>query len=162
MQRLFPFAALALVAVQTLPLAAETGCAAVTVSDAYARVATAGSASGAAFMTFTNPGAEDCRLIGARTEAAARAELHTHEEDAQGVMRMIHVAEGFPVPAADTFVMERGGAHVMLMGLVQPLAHGDSVPLVLEFTDGAELTLEVPVDLERRDGHGHGSGGHNH
>jgi len=124
--------------------------------DAYARTSTAMSQSGAAFMVLHNHGATDCHVTGARSDVSMRTELHTHAEDAQGVMRMIHVEEGFVLPADGELVLERGGHHVMFMGLNRTLAQGDVVTVTLLFADGAEHTIEVPVDLERQpQAHGH-------
>lgn len=129
------------------------------VHDAYARAATPTSKTGAAFMMIHNKAGEPDRLIAARSEAAARVELHTHEEDANGVMRMIHVEEGFDLPTDGEIAMKRGGKHVMLMGLTDSLEHGEMISLTLTFETAGDVVVEVPVDLERQD-HGnmnHGS-----
>lgn len=124
------------------------------VEDAYARVSTQMSGSGAAFMMLMNTGDADDRLIGAQTDAAERAELHTHKENADGVMQMIHVEEGFAIPAGGMHALARGGDHVMLMGLTRPLSHGDTVDLVLTFEKAGDIAVTVPVDLERKPQHG--------
>lgn len=132
--------------------------------DAYARTSTAMSQTGAAFMVLQNHGTSDCHITGARSDVSMRTELHTHSEDAQGVMRMIHVEEGFALPAQGERILERGGDHVMFMGLNRTLAQGDVVSVTLIFADGTEHTVEVPVDLERQpqpQGHAHGHG-HSH
>lgn len=139
------------------PLAALAGDA-IMVKDPYARASTPTSVSGAAFMTLMNHGAEDDRLISARSDIAERVELHTHIEDTNGVMRMVEVKDGFAVPAGGMYALERGGAHVMFMGLKQPLVQGETVPLTLVFEKAGEVTLDVPVDLTRKPG----AGAHNH
>lgn len=120
------------------------------VQDPYARTSTMMSKSGAAFMTLMNHGAEDDRLIGASSDVAQRVELHTHIEDANGVMKMVEVKEGFPVPAGGMHALARGGDHVMFMGLNRTLAQGDIVTLTLTFEKAGDMTIEVPVDLERK------------
>jgi len=127
------------------------------VHDAYIR-SSGGTGSAAAFMMIHNHGETGDRLIGAASPAAARVELHTHEEDANGVMKMIHIEEGFDLPAGGEIPMQRGGAHVMFMGLTEPLEDGDTVPLTLIFSSG-ELALEVPVDNARAAEHGATHGG---
>ncbi len=125
------------------------------VEDAYVRVSGPAAQSGAIFLQVLNETGADDRLIGAETQAAARAELHTHQENAQGVMRMVHVEDGFPVAAGETLSLERGGRHVMLMGLTAPLAEGDTVPLTLHFEGAGTVDLSVPVDNTRTPmGHG--------
>ncbi|MEP4036186.1 copper chaperone PCu(A)C [Pseudophaeobacter sp.] len=128
------------------------------VHDQYARVSTKMSSSGAAFMEIMNMGAEADRLVEARSDVAKRVELHTHMESGDGVMQMVHVEEGFTIPAEGSYMLQRGGAHVMFMGLNQELKHGDVVPVTLVFKNAGEVSIEVPVDLERKPGHG----GHGH
>lgn len=119
------------------------------VHDPYARASAAMSQSGAAFMEIMNQTDTDDRLIDARSEVAERVELHTHQEDANGVMRMIHVEEGFAIAAGETHALARGGDHVMFLGLTRELAHGDELELTLVFEQAGEVTITVPVDLER-------------
>ena len=80
----------------------------ISVMDPYARTSTMMAQTGAAFMMIHNKGEAD-RLIGVTSPVAERVELHTHKENAQGVMQMIHVEEGFEMPADGMIVMERGG-----------------------------------------------------
>lgn len=147
-------------------VAADPACAHLHVHDGYARASTAMSASGAAFMLVHNHGDADDRLIAARSDIAERTELHTHREDAQGVMRMIEVVEGFDLPAGGELVFARGGDHVMFLGLRGPLTQGVEVTYTLVFESGCEIVATVPVDMERQPthgGHGHShSHGHKH
>jgi copper(I)-binding protein len=127
------------------------------ITDPFARVSGPAAQSGAVFMVIENHGTADDRLVAAASAIAERVELHTHREEAGGVMRMIEVPEGFAIPAGGSHALAPGGDHVMLLGLRRSLAHGDTVPLTLTFARGEVITLEVPVDLERRPAHG---GGH--
>jgi len=119
------------------------------VQDAYVRTSGAMAKSGAAFMQIVNTGAEDDQLIDATSDVAMRVELHTHKADANGNMQMLHVPEGFPIPAGQTHLLARGGDHVMLMGLKQSLAQGDIVAVTLTFEKAGDITIEIPVDLQR-------------
>ena len=131
------------------------------IHDPFARVSSIMAQSGAAFMMIENHGTQDDRLVSARSDVAQRVELHTHLEDDQGVMRMFQVEEGFAVAAGGRHALERGGDHVMFLGLTRQLAHGDVVALTLVFEQAGEVMLEVPVDLERAADHGQ-SQGHSH
>ncbi len=117
----------------------------ITVKDGYVRASVGGAPTAAAFLTLTNATGEDDRLVGADTPAAARSELHTHDEDDAGVMRMRHVEEGFALPAGGTLTLEPGGHHVMMMGLAQPLAEGDAVELTLHFERQGDVEVTLPV-----------------
>lgn len=121
----------------------------ITVKDPYARVSAAMSKSGAAFMEIVNAGSEDDRLVSAASEIADRVELHTHKADSAGVMQMIHVPEGFAIPAGSTHALARGGDHVMFLGLRESLEQGDTVKVTLTFEKAGEIVVDVPVDLQR-------------
>ncbi|MBN8294594.1 copper chaperone PCu(A)C [Rhodobacter sp. NTK016B] len=160
MIRILPLAATA--ALFAMPALACDGFGA---HDAYARFSTSMSQSGAAFMVLHNHGTEDCHITGARSDVAQRTELHTHEIGENGVARMIHVEEGFPLPADGELVLQRGGDHVMLMGLNSPLEQGETFDLTLIFADGSESTFPVTVDNERMPGQmpeGAAMNGHDH
>lgn len=131
------------------------------IDDAYARASTPTARAGAAFMTIVNMSGTDDRLIAASTSAAERVELHTHLEDADGVMRMIEVEDGFAVPAGGNALLARGGQHVMMMGLTQPFVHGQSIEVTLTFEHAGDMTVTIPIDLMRKPGAG-AHGGHAH
>ncbi|MDR9393343.1 copper chaperone PCu(A)C [Roseovarius sp. SYSU LYC5161] len=129
----------------------------IVITDSYARSASPAAKSGAAFLVIENRSDTDERLTGAASQAAKRVELHTHEKGSQGIMKMRHVPEGFPLPAGGTLKMRRGGDHVMFMGLTAPFEQGDMIPLTLTFENAGEIETEVPVDLERQPREGHGN-----
>lgn len=145
-----------LAALASLALVTPATAQEIEIHEPYARSASPMAKSGAAFMVIRNVGDADDRLIGVESPAARKVELHTHRE-ADGVMRMIHVEEGFALPEGGEIRMQRGGHHVMMMGLTAPLEQGETIPLTLIFETSGEVTLDVPVDLERKpaDGHGH-------
>lgn len=121
----------------------------IAISDAYARAAGMHAIAGAAFMEIVNTGDEDDRLIGARSDIAKRVELHTHIANAEGVMQMVEVPEGWAIPAGGGHMLRRGGDHVMFMGLNAPMIQGESVAVTLIFEKSGEVNVEIPVDLTR-------------
>lgn len=141
----------------TLSTAAFAGDMAFKVTDSYARSASVNAKTGAAFITLMNMTDADDRLIGVASPAAKRVELHTHLEN-DGVMRMVHVEEGFPVAAGEMIEMQRGGNHVMFMGLNGGFEQGEMVPVTLTFEKAGDMEVMVPVDLERKPEHGAGHG----
>jgi len=130
--------------------AAYAESAKIMVQDQYARVSAKGAKSGAAFMEIMNMAPEADQLIAAHSDVAKRVELHTHMESGDGVMKMMHVEEGFAIPAEGMHRLQRGGDHVMFMGLTQALEHGDTVKVTLVFKNAGEMEIEIPVDLERK------------
>jgi periplasmic copper chaperone A len=148
--------------IRTLSLAAVAAtfampalaCEGFSVHDPYARASTMMSVSGAAFMVMRNEGPADCHVTGVHSDASQRTELHTHIQDDNGVMRMVHVEEGFIVPAGGELHLRRGAEHVMFLGLTDPMEQGDIVTVTFEFEDGSEYSTQIPVDLERMPGQG--------
>lgn len=127
------------------------------IKDAYARSSGKSAKAGAAFMQIMNHSDQDDRLVSVASDVAKRVELHTHKDNGEGVMRMIHVEEGFAIPAGGMHALKRGGDHVMFMGLTRPLEQGDTVSVTLTFEKAGEMVVEIPVDLERKaaDAHSH-------
>ena len=125
------------------------------IRDAYVRSANPKTA--AAFMVVENRGATDCRLTGVSSDAAAMVDLHTNVEE-DGVMKMQKIEGGIDIPAGGEHALARGGDHVMLMGLVKPLADGDSIVLTLDFGACGTQQVEAALDNDRAEethtGHG--------
>ncbi|MEH6834653.1 MULTISPECIES: copper chaperone PCu(A)C [Falsihalocynthiibacter] len=137
-----PLAA-AFIAAFALPASAE-----ILIHDAYARSATPVAKTGAAFFEVMNAGEAD-QLIGVSSDIAPRVELHTHKDMGNGVMKMMHVEEGFAIPADGMYQLKRGGDHVMIMGLDKGLANGETVSIVLHFENAGDVAVEIPVDNDR-------------
>lgn len=119
------------------------------VHDAYAFSALPGGPTGAAYMLIHNHGSEPDRLVGARSPAAEAVELHTSAEDENGVVRMRPVEGGLELRAGSVLLLSRGGAHLMMMGLTDPLEDGEVIPMTLIFEKAGEIAVEVPVDRSR-------------
>ena len=119
------------------------------VMDAYARASRPNAPTGAAFMLIKNTSDMADRLIDVRSDVAARVELHTHIENGEGVMRMVHVEEGFEIAPGEVLMLVRGGKHVMFMGLNESFLDGGMVPVTLVFETAGEVEVMIPVDLKR-------------
>ena len=66
------------------------------------------------------------------------------------MMKMLHLMEGILVPAGGMHALERGGDHVMFMGLNAPMTQGDLIAVTLVFETAGEIEITVPVDLDRQ------------
>ena len=155
MTRFQTFLAAATAAFLALPAFAHDG---VHIENPYARSMGGVGASGAIFFEITNHGDVDDRLIGVASDVAEKVELHTHKEGADGVMQMLHVTEGCPIAALQGHNLQRGGDHVMLMGLTRALKDGDIIHLTLTFEQAGVVELDVPVDNARKDVMSHDMG----
>ena len=107
----------------------------------YAR---ASMPNGAVFMTLENRGDSDDVLLSAECDVAGTVELHESKMDENGVMKMSPVPN-IPVPAGDSATLKPGGLHVMLLGLNEALAEGDTFSVTLNFEKSGSKTVEVEV-----------------
>lgn len=141
-------ATVALVAVPTLT-AAE-----IVISDPYARVSRPNAPTGAAFMMIQNTGDAADKLLSVASDVAKRVELHTHIDQGDGIMKMTQIEGGIALPAGATHMMQRGGDHVMFMGLTENLQQGGEVTVILTFEQAGDIVVAIPVDNERQPNHG--------
>jgi len=140
---------LALIVMSATPTFAHDG---VHILDPYARSNGGLGANGAVFLRIENHSASAERLIGVASDVAEKVEMHTHSETADGVMQMPAVPEGFAIDAKMSHALDRGGDHIMLMGLTRALKDGDSFTLTLTFEHAGVVIIEVPVDNARKPG----------
>lgn len=133
-------------------LIAQVNAGELLVSEAYIRGLPPGQTVTAAFMTIRNGYDHDCRLLGADTPVADRAELHQHSHQG-GVMSMRRVP-GLSIPAGSQVNLKPGGYHLMLFGLKTPLVDGEAYPLSLLFETCPDVQLNVPVRDVLREGGG--------
>ncbi len=92
-----------------------------------------------AFLILENRGSVPVTLLGVRSPAAESVQLHNV---AGGRMQPVPQVE---VPARGRLRLTPGQYHLMLEGLVRPLAIGDTVPLELDFSSGTVLRVQAPV-----------------
>ena len=121
------------------------------IQDPYAR--SSNPVAGAAFMIIHNSGDTDDRLLSVTSDAAARVELHTHIEDADGVFRMTELEDGLDLPAGGEIKMVRGSNHVMFMGLEEPFEQDAVVSVTFQFEHAGDVVVEIPVDQDRVETH---------
>lgn len=124
------------------------------IKDAYVRSSTPSSPTGAAFMVLMNHTDSDDRLVSVESDVAKRVELHTHLEDANGVMKMTEIEGGIALPAGSMHQMKRGGDHVMFMGLGAPLVQDSEITVTLTFEKAGAVKVVIPVDHVRKPKHG--------
>jgi periplasmic copper chaperone A len=118
---------------------------------------TASAKSAGGFMGIANGGETADRLIGIEVPTVQHSALHTTAHSADGIARMMHV-ESIEIPAGETVLLERGGMHVMFMGLTEPMVEGQMVPAVLIFEHAGRVEVEFSVDASG--GVDHSSMGH--
>lgn len=97
------------------------------------------------YMAIVNNGAEADSLIGIETDIAAKAEVHESKVGADGVGTMEPVA-ALEIPAGETVSLERGGYHIMLMGLKAKLTEGEMRKMTLIFEKAGRVEIDVMID----------------
>ena len=137
-----------LVAVLFFALSATTSAIAgsvdVVVEDAWARASVGVSRPGGAYMTIRNSGDEAVTLVGIRTDLAMMPDIHQTSTNAEGVSSMAPAGD-IEIAPGESVSLEPGGLHAMLMQLRRPMVEGENFLLTLDFSDGSEIAVEVPI-----------------
>lgn len=115
----------------------------VEIADPWAHATPPAARVAGGYLVIRNPGAVPDRLIGARSPASGRVELHSMNMEA-GVMKMRELAD-IPVPAGGTVQLRRGQMHLMFINLHRPFKAGDAIPVTLRFERAGERRIELHV-----------------
>lgn len=114
------------------------------ISGGFTRATLPNAPVGGGFLTITNSGTEDDRLVSATSPAAAEVQLHEMAMEGD-IMKMRRLADGIPVPAGATVKLQPGGFHIMFMKLTGPLLEGTTVPVTLTFEKAGTVALDLSV-----------------
>ena len=76
-----------------------------------------------------------------RFRRCVKIACYRHIDDGNGIMKMTHVEEGFEIKAGEKLILQRGGHHVMMMGLTSSLDQGETISVTLTFEKAGEKTL---------------------
>jgi copper(I)-binding protein len=112
-------------------------------SDAYANALIPGQEVSAGYLTITNNGDQDERLVGFDSEAAEMVQLH-ESSMSNGMMSMKHI-ESMVIPAGESVQLQPGGLHLMIMGADKEAFAGESIEVDLHFSSGGMLTTTLPI-----------------
>ncbi|MCQ0971328.1 copper chaperone PCu(A)C [Paracoccus sp. TK19116] len=115
-----------------------------TLGAAYTRATLPNAPVAGGFLTVTNDGTTDDRLIAAASPVAGVMEIHEMAMDGD-VMTMRKLEDGLPIPAGETVMLEPGGYHLMFMRLAGPLVEGESVDVTLTFEKAGDVTVPLSV-----------------
>ena len=140
-------------------LAPATAMAHMLIEGAAIRAVLPSGPTAAGYMQITNHAALDDMILAAHSASAERIELHDTVEDADGVMRMVHLADGIEIDAGETVTFAPGGLHLMFIGLTEPFEPGTEIEITIEFMFAAPVTVTATVGA-MTGGMGHGGGGH--
>ena len=119
-----------------------TAFAQVMLTDGYVRAMPASVPNTAAYITLENHGPAT-RLVSVTAPFAKEAQLHTLVDE-NGMIKMRQV-DGFDIDSHGSLVLSESGNHIMLLGLHAPLAEDSKVKLTLNFADGQQQVISLPV-----------------
>jgi len=109
----------------------------------WSRATAPGAKVAAGYMEIRNNGTQRDRLLSASTATAKRVEMHVTQRDGE-VLKMREV-KAFDIPARERFTLGPGGAHLMLVDLVQPLKKGERFAMTLRFERAGEIEVQFEV-----------------
>jgi periplasmic copper chaperone A len=113
----------------------------VSVSNAWARASNV--STGAVYLTITNSGGTDDKLVAAQSPVAKTVQMHIETDD-NGIMKMRQL-HAIDVQASGKATLAPGGMHLMLIGLKHHLMKGQTFPLTLTFENAGKIDVTVAV-----------------
>ena len=114
------------------------------IEQPWTRATPHGAPAGGGYLTISNTGTGDDRLVAAATTRAGKTEIHEMSVT-DGVMKMRRLDDGLTIPAGKTVVLKPGGYHIMFMGLAHPIAEGDEVAVTLTFEKAGTIEVVMPA-----------------
>lgn len=115
------------------------------IENPWSRETAAAADVGAGFMTITNKGAEDDRLIKASSGISEMVQLHNMKIE-NDVMTMFEMKEGIVIPAGQTIELKPKSLHVMFMNLKAHPKMGDAFKATLTFEKAGTVEIDFAVE----------------
>lgn len=103
-----------------------------------------GQPVGGGFITITNKGGEDDRLVSATSSQAGEVQLHEMAMEGD-VMKMRQLNDGIAIPAGQTVELKPGGLHLMFFKVSEPFVEGATVKVTLTFEKAGAVDVVLPV-----------------
>jgi copper(I)-binding protein len=122
--------------------AAVPGAPTVQVADALCRPTPKGRQTTGCYMTLTATGAD--RLVSVESPQANIVQIHESRMESN-MMMMQQLRDGLPLAAGQATALAPGANHLMLLGVKEPLATGDTVELTLTFETAAPVEVVARV-----------------
>jgi len=114
------------------------------ITGAFTRATLPNAPVGGGYLTITNKGAVDDRLVSVSTPAAGTSQIHEMKMEGD-VMKMNALPDGLVIPAGGSVALEPGGYHLMFMDLVGPLVEGRSITVTLTFEKAGTVDVVLPI-----------------
>lgn len=133
-----------LTALTGLSLAKDVKVGEIVISNPWARQSPMSAKVAAGFLTMTNEGKADDRLLKASAAFAPKVQLHDMKM-AGDVMKMEELPEGIPVPAGATVELKPKSLHIMFMDVMAQPKAGDVLKATLTFEKAGPVEVEFEV-----------------
>ncbi|MEU0528101.1 copper chaperone PCu(A)C [Streptomyces niveus] len=91
------------------------------------------------FLTVTNSGGAADKLMSVTSDVADDITIHETKDQ-----RMRQV-KSFDIPAEGELTLDRGGSHLMFMGLKKKLVQGQRISVELHFEKADPIEVDLPV-----------------
>ncbi len=114
------------------------------ITGAFTRATLPNAPVAGGYLTISNKGAADDRLVSVSTPAAGMAQIHEMKMEGD-VMKMNELPEGLVIPAGGSVALAPGGYHLMFMDLTGPLVEGESIIVTLTFEKAGTVEVQIPV-----------------
>ena len=98
----------------------------------------------AGYMTITNNGKQDDRLVKATAEISKSVEIHDMSMVGD-VMKMAELPDGLVIPAGASVTFKPKGLHLMFVGLNQPVMEGEEFSGTLTFEKAGTVSVDYEV-----------------
>lgn len=111
----------------------------------WTRATPSGATAAAGYFKIVNKGSKPDVLLGATTDVAEHAELHETATNDDGVSTMRPLPDGLTIEPGKSAELKPLGAHLMLMGLKEPLKQGQTITVQLKFKEAGTVSVSFEV-----------------
>ena len=111
----------------------------------YVQASKPNDLSAPVYAQIVNNSNKDRVLVSATSTAATKTELY--DQVSRGGTDSDRKAPFFTIPAQNTLQLSQDTSYIQLIGLVKPLEKNKHIQLTLNFKNGEQLTLRVPITI---------------
>ncbi|MBU2327122.1 MAG: DUF1775 domain-containing protein [Alphaproteobacteria bacterium] len=114
----------------------------------FARAMLPGQPVGGGFVTITNKGGDEDRLVSVTSSGAGEVQMHEMAMEGD-VMKMRQLNDGIVIPAGETVELKPGGLHLMFYKVSEPFKEGATVNVTLTFEKAGAVDMVLPIGPAR-------------
>jgi copper(I)-binding protein len=125
------------------PSTLEKGKDRIYIENVWMRPSPLPEGNSAIYFTIVNPLDRADRLLAVSSQLGMTG-LHESVTE-NNIVRMEARPDGFEIAPRSSLELTPGGKHIMVMGIAEPLAVGETVTVTLNFEMVGDVTIAVPV-----------------